>query len=107
MTPWPLRVRPGRTECRRCILTGMAIATFQISPQNDDSFNVEMTTAGDLLRTIPGFGSEHEAKAWIVQISACFNRPIHVTTHRPEMPSSAISAARKASNTRQVATNGV
>jgi hypothetical protein len=45
----------------------MAIATFQISPQNDGSFNVEMTTAGGLPRTIPGFGSEHEAKAWIVQ----------------------------------------
>jgi hypothetical protein len=28
-------------------------------------------------------------------------------THRPEMPSSTISAARKASHTRQVATNGV
>jgi hypothetical protein len=45
----------------------MAIATFQISPQSDGSFNVEMTTTGGLPRTIPGLGSEHEANAWIVQ----------------------------------------
>jgi hypothetical protein len=46
---------------------GMAIATFQILPQGDGSFNVEMTTAGGQFRTIAGFGSEHEAAAWIVQ----------------------------------------
>jgi hypothetical protein len=45
----------------------MATATFQVSPQNDSSFNVAMTTAGGQLRTIPGFSSEHEAAAWIVQ----------------------------------------
>jgi len=45
----------------------MAIATFQVSPQGDRSFNVAMTTAGGHLRTIPGFGSEHEASAWIIQ----------------------------------------
>jgi hypothetical protein len=45
----------------------MAIAIFQIAPQNDGSFTVEMTKAGGQLRTIPGFGSEHEAAAWIVQ----------------------------------------
>ena len=45
----------------------MATATFQISPQSDGSFNVAMTTAGGQLRTITGFGSEHEAAAWVVQ----------------------------------------
>jgi hypothetical protein len=45
----------------------MAIATFPVSPQGDGSFNVAMTTPGGELRTIPGFGSEHEATAWIVQ----------------------------------------
>jgi hypothetical protein len=45
----------------------MAIATFQVSPQGDGSFNVAMTTPGRQLRTIPGFGSEHEPAAWIVQ----------------------------------------
>jgi hypothetical protein len=45
----------------------MAIATFHSSPQRDGSVNVEMTTAGGQLRTIPGFRSEHEAAAWIVQ----------------------------------------
>jgi hypothetical protein len=45
----------------------MATATFQISPQSDGSFNVAMTTASGQLRPITGFGSEHEAAAWIVQ----------------------------------------
>jgi hypothetical protein len=45
----------------------MVCATFQVSPWSDGSFDVEMTTAGGQLRTIPGFGSEHEAAAWIVQ----------------------------------------
>ena len=45
----------------------MAIATFQLSPQGDGSFNVAMTTAGGQLRTITDFGSEHEAAAWVVQ----------------------------------------
>jgi hypothetical protein len=49
------------------VLTGMAIATFQLSPQGDGSFNVEMTTAGGQFRTIPGFSCEREAAAWIVQ----------------------------------------
>jgi hypothetical protein len=45
----------------------MTNATFQLSLQGDGSFNVAMTKAGGQLRTIPGFGSEHEAAAWIVQ----------------------------------------
>jgi hypothetical protein len=45
----------------------MAIATFQLSQQGDGSFNVAMTKPGGQLRTIPGFGSEHEASAWIIQ----------------------------------------
>jgi hypothetical protein len=45
----------------------MAIATFQLSPQGDGSFNVAMTTAGGQLRTITDFGSEREAAAWVVQ----------------------------------------
>jgi hypothetical protein len=52
----------------------MAIATFQVSPQGDGSFNVELTTAGGQLRTIPGFGSEHEAAAWIVQTQRLLQR---------------------------------
>jgi hypothetical protein len=43
------------------------MATFRTSSCRDGSFSVEMTTAGGQLRTIPGFRSEHEAAAWIVQ----------------------------------------
>jgi hypothetical protein len=68
----------------------MAIATFQLSPQGDGSFNVEMTTAGGQFRTIPGFGSEHEAAAWIVQTQRLlqqadprFNTPPRDASKRP------------------------
>jgi hypothetical protein len=67
----------------------MAIATFQVSPQGDGSFNVAMTTPGGELRTIPGFGSEHEATAWIVQTQRRFNRLTRVSTRRPEISLSA------------------
>jgi hypothetical protein len=52
----------------------MAIATFHMAPQNDGSVSVEMTTAGGQIRTIPGFGSEHEAAAWIVQTRRLLQR---------------------------------
>jgi hypothetical protein len=60
----------------------MAIATFQIAPQNDRSYTVEMTKAGGQIRTIPGFGSEHEAAAWIVQTQ----RLLQQTDPRFHMP---------------------
>ena len=45
----------------------MASPRFQVARQPNHSFNVNLTTADGRLKTIPGFGSEHEAAAWIVQ----------------------------------------
>jgi hypothetical protein len=74
----------------RDVLIGMAIATFQVSLQGDGSFNVEMTTEGGQSRTIPGFSSEHEAAAWIVQTQRLlqqanprFNTPPRDAPKRP------------------------
>jgi hypothetical protein len=45
----------------------MPTTTFKITPQSDGTFTVEMTTARGNPRTFPAFGSESEARAWIVQ----------------------------------------
>jgi hypothetical protein len=45
----------------------MASPWFQVTRQPNHSFNVNLTTADGHLKTIPGFSSEHEAAAWIVQ----------------------------------------
>lgn len=49
------------------ILGCMTIPVFQVVEQPNHSFNVNLTAADGRLKTIPGFSSEHEAAAWIVQ----------------------------------------
>lgn len=50
----------------------MAHPTFQIVPQPNCTFNINMTAADGRLKTISGFSSEHEAAAWIVQTERAF-----------------------------------
>jgi hypothetical protein len=68
---WMLAVedKPSRVQFRlgRTILGGMASPLFQVTQQRDHSFNVNLTTADGRIKLIPGFGSKHEAAAWIVQ----------------------------------------
>ena len=49
------------------ILGAMATPVFQVIPQRNHSFNVDLTTADGRRKTMTGFVSEHEAAAWIVQ----------------------------------------
>lgn len=51
----------------RAIFGRMAHPTFQIVPQPNHTFSVNLTTLGGRLKAIAGFDSEHEAAAWIVQ----------------------------------------
>ena len=57
-----MQFRPGHA-----ILRVMASPLFQIVQQRDHTFSVNLTKADGRLNTIAGFGSEHEAAAWIVQ----------------------------------------
>lgn len=45
----------------------MAHPAFEIVQQPDKTFDVILTAADGRLKTVGGFGSEHEATAWIVQ----------------------------------------
>jgi hypothetical protein len=45
----------------------MASPLFQVARQPNHSFNVKLTTTDGRLKIIAGFGSKHEAAAWIVQ----------------------------------------
>jgi len=51
----------------------MAHAIFRLLPQRDRSFSVSLKTARGRLKIIPGFDSEHEARAWIVQTQRMFH----------------------------------
>jgi hypothetical protein len=63
----PAIIEPSGISAGHAILDGMTSPGFQIVQQPDNSFNVQLTTAHGRLKTIPGFSSEHEAAAWIVQ----------------------------------------
>lgn len=65
------------------ILGVMTSPRFQIVQQRDHTFSVNLTTADGRLKTIAGFGSEHEAAAWIVQTE----RMLQQTDPRFRLPS--------------------
>lgn len=45
----------------------MAETSYRVVPGKDSSYDVEMDKSGGRRTVIPGFRSEHEANAWIVQ----------------------------------------
>jgi hypothetical protein len=45
----------------------MAETSYRVVPRGSSGFDVEMDKADGRKTTIPGFRSEHEANAWIVQ----------------------------------------
>jgi hypothetical protein len=45
----------------------MADNSYRIVPKGKNGFDVEMEKPGGRKTTVPGFRSEHEANAWIVQ----------------------------------------
>ena len=45
----------------------MTEIVYRVVPRGKAGFDVEMERPGGRKRTVPGFHSEHEAEAWIVQ----------------------------------------
>lgn len=45
----------------------MAEISYRVVPRGKNGFDVEMEKPGGRKQTVPGFHSEHEADAWIVQ----------------------------------------
>jgi len=53
----------------------------QIIQQGDGTVTVHLMTPARNLRLVPGFASEHEADAWVVQIDRmfhAFDRRLHI-----------------------------
>jgi hypothetical protein len=65
------------------IMSVMTSPRFQIVQQRDHTFNVNLTKEDGRLKTIAGFGSEHEAAAWVVQTE----RMLQQTDPRFRVPS--------------------
>ena len=42
-------------------------SSYRVVPRGDSGFDVEMDRPDGRSKTVPGFRSEHEANAWIVQ----------------------------------------
>jgi hypothetical protein len=45
----------------------MVDSSYRVVPRADSGFDVEMGRPDGRTKTVPGFRSEHEANAWIVQ----------------------------------------
>jgi hypothetical protein len=45
----------------------MAKTTYRVVSRRNAGFDVEIAGPTGKPRTVPGFGSEHEANAWIIQ----------------------------------------
>ncbi len=67
------------------MLAAMTVPTFKLVPQPDHSFSVSLKTAEGCLKSIDGFGSEHEAQAWVVQTKRIFYE-IDPRSHPPSRP---------------------
>jgi hypothetical protein len=46
---------------------GMTDTSYRVVPRGGSSFDVEMGKPDGRQKTVPGFRSEHEANAWIIQ----------------------------------------
>ena len=60
-----------------CYVTAMEIFApvvpiFEVLPQTDLSFSIRLLPPDGRARVIAGFGSQHDAAAWIVQIERMF-----------------------------------
>lgn len=62
----------------------MELPTFQVVRKKDRSFDVKLTTPMGQLKTIAGFGSEHEAAAWVIQMERALHEAHPVLGPRPK-----------------------
>jgi hypothetical protein len=53
-------------------MSASALPVFKVVLHPNNACSVNMTMANGHLKTIDGFGSEHEASAWIVQTERMF-----------------------------------
>lgn len=75
----------------------MVESSYRVVPRGDSGFDVEMDRPDGRSKTVPGFRSEHEANAWIVQAKRMIRDAGPWTRLAPRKPAS--EAGSEALNT--------
>jgi hypothetical protein len=70
----------------------MMDTSYRIIPRSKHSFDVEMVKPSGHKKTVPGFVSEHEANAWIVQAKRMIRAAGPWTPLIPRKPNTATMA---------------
>lgn len=68
----------------------MADNSYRVVSRGKGMFNVEMSKLGGHRKTVPGFRSEHEAIAWIVQAKRMIREAGPWTPLVPRKPTTAV-----------------
>ena len=66
----------------------MVESSYRVVPRGDSGFDVEMDRPDGRSKTVPGFRSEHEANAWIVQAKRMIRDAGPWTRLAPRKPAS-------------------
>ena len=75
----------------------MANTSYRVISRGKGVFDVEMSKPGSRQKTVPGFRSEHEANAWIVQATRMIREAAPWTPLAPRKPvAAAISDVTRA-----------
>jgi hypothetical protein len=64
----------------------MADSSFRVIPRGNGGCDVEMDKRNGRTQTVPGFRSEHEAHAWIVQARRMIRNAGPWTSRAPQKP---------------------
>jgi hypothetical protein len=73
----------------------MTDISYRVVPRGKNGFDVEMDMSDGRKRTVPGFNSEHEADAWIVQAKRMIRDAGPWTPLAPRKPTPATGEASK------------
>jgi hypothetical protein len=71
----------------------MVDSSYRVVPRKDSGFDVEMGKPDGRKKTVPGFRSEHEANAWIVQAKRLIRDAGPWTRLAPRKPVSEVANA--------------
>jgi hypothetical protein len=72
----------------------MTDASYRVIPRGKSGFDVEIDRPDGRKQTVPGFQSEHEADAWIVQAKRMIREASPWTPLAPRRPASATEAPK-------------
>ncbi|HUB12115.1 MAG TPA: hypothetical protein VMB34_09165 [Acetobacteraceae bacterium] len=71
--------------------------SYRVVPRGKNGFDVEMEKPDGRKQTVPGFHSEHEADAWIVQAKRMIREAAPWTSPTPRKPTQPAAVPAKPS----------